>query len=103
MLDGQVEQYGEEYQNQSWGPVIALVKENRPPAGRAVSAAKDRGAVKEMFLTLNGYIQVHHQPPSGIYLIYTVFNLYIFIRLYILCYCGINVLYCIYYKMFLSL
>lgn len=55
----QVEQHGEEYQNQSWGPVIALVKDNRPPAGKML-AAKDRGAVKEMFLTLNDYIQVGH-------------------------------------------
>ena len=54
----QVEQYGEEYQDQSWGPLIALVKDNRPPPSRIVSSAKDRGAIKELFLTLNGYIQV---------------------------------------------
>lgn len=59
----QVEQHGEEYQNQSWGPVIALVKDNRPPAGK-VLAAKDRGTVKEMFLTLNDYIQVSHRQTS---------------------------------------
>ncbi|KAL0036401.1 hypothetical protein WJX77_006182 [Trebouxia sp. C0004] len=53
----QVEQYGEEYQNQSWGPLIALVKDNRPPPSRVVNSAKDRGAIKELFLTLNGYIQ----------------------------------------------
>ena len=59
----QVEQHGGEYQNQSWGPVIGLVKGNRPPVGRVV-AAKDKGAVKEMFLTLNNYIQVSHQYPD---------------------------------------
>lgn len=53
-----MEQYGEEYQTQSWGPLIALVRDNRPPAVRVVSSAKDRGAIKELFLTLNGYIQV---------------------------------------------
>ena len=60
----QVEQHGGEYQNQSWGPVIALVKGNRPPVGR-VAAAKDKGAVKEMFLTLNNYIQVSRQYPDA--------------------------------------
>lgn len=60
----QVEQYGEEYQDQSWGPLIALVKDNRPPANRAVGSAKDRGAIKELFLTLNGYIQVSIKCPS---------------------------------------
>ena len=59
----QVEQHGGEYQNQSWGPVIALVTGNRPPAGR-VLAAKDKVAVKEMFLTLNNYIQVGHHLPE---------------------------------------
>lgn len=54
----QVEQYGEEYQDQSWGPIIALVTDNRPPAGKDMSSAKDRGTIKELFLTLNGYIQV---------------------------------------------
>ena len=59
----QVEQHGGEYQNQSWGPVIALVRNNRPPVGR-VMAAKDKGAVKEMFLTLNNYLQVRHHWPD---------------------------------------
>ena len=54
----QVEQYGEEYQTQSWGPLVALVRDNRPPAGRGITSSKDRGAIKELFLTLNGYIQV---------------------------------------------
>lgn len=61
-----MEQHGEEYQNQSWGPVIALVKDNRPPAGKML-AAKDRGAVKEMFLTLNDYIQVGCRKPGTMF------------------------------------
>ena len=65
----QVEQYGEEYQTQSWGPLIALVRDNRPPAGRIVTAAKDRGAIKEMFLTLNGHVQVSCHTPHAVALV----------------------------------
>ena len=61
-----MEQYGEEYQDQSWGPLIALVKDNRPPANKVVGSAKDRGAIKELFLTLNGYIQVSIKCPTNL-------------------------------------
>ena len=54
----QVEQYGEEYQSQSWGPLIALVKGSSPPAGGSVTSAKDKATIKETLLTVNGYIQV---------------------------------------------
>lgn len=61
----QVEQYGEEYQSQSWGPLIALVKSSSPPGGGAVTSAKDRATIKETLLTVNGYIQVHSTPASA--------------------------------------
>ena len=54
----QVEQYGEEYQSQSWGPLITLVKGSSPPAGGSVTSAKDKATIKETLLTVNGYIQV---------------------------------------------
>ena len=57
----QIEQYGEEYQSQSWGPLIHLVKESRPPGGSAGGAslsAKDKATIKETLLTVNGHIQV---------------------------------------------
>ena len=54
----QVEQYGEEYQSQSWGPLIALVKGSNPPAAAAVMTARDKANIKETLLTVNGYIQV---------------------------------------------
>ena len=60
----QVEHYGEEYQSQSWGPLIALVKSSNPPAGTAVTSAKDKANIKETLLTVNGYIQVTLVDPK---------------------------------------
>lgn len=57
----QVEQYGEEYQSQSWGPLINLVKESKLPGGSTGGAPlsmKDKATIKETLLTVNGHIQV---------------------------------------------
>ena len=54
----QIERYGEQYQDLSWGPIIGLIKEDQAAAGKQHhNASKERAVIKERFTTINTTLQ----------------------------------------------
>ena len=58
LWDLQIERYGEQYQDLSWGPIIGLIKEDQAAAGKQHhNASKEKAVIKERFTTINTGLQ----------------------------------------------
>ena len=56
--DLQIERYGEQYQDLSWGPIIGLIKEDQAAAGKQHhNASKEKAVIKERFTAINTTLQ----------------------------------------------
>ena len=54
----QIERYGEQYQDLSWGPIIGLIKEDQAAAGKQHhNVSKEKAVIKERFTTINTTLQ----------------------------------------------
>ena len=58
LWDLQIERYGEQYQDLSWGAIIGLIKEDQAAAGKQHhNAGKEKAVIKERFTTINATLQ----------------------------------------------
>ncbi|KAK9818574.1 hypothetical protein WJX74_001369 [Apatococcus lobatus] len=61
----QVEAYGAEYQNMSWGELIKMVKADTNVDRQQITWTKEKTVIKEKFRTLNQTIQALHEVQSA--------------------------------------
>lgn len=69
----QIERYGEQYQDLSWGPIIGLIKEDQAAAGKQHhNVSKEKAVIKERFTTINTTLQARAvcivMCPAGLHL-----------------------------------